>query len=183
MTTFREHFPSGHKARLALEIFLFTGAALVDAAAPTRANIRGDRLQYRRGKTGQEVNLPIMRDLSRELAHLPASQMMLIAHGDHGNGYSPDSLGNWFRDRCRDTGLDHCSSHGLRKAGARRLVEHGATEWEVMAFLAPRTAKEASRYVVAANRTKFATSGMAKLEPKQEQELSNLPKRLDNGAT
>jgi len=183
VTTFREHFPSGHKARLALEIFLYTGAAQQDAAALTRANIRGDRLQYRRGKTGQEVNLAIMRDLSRELAQLPASQMMLIAHGDHGKGYSPDSLGNWFHDRCRDVGLDHCSLHGLRKAGARRLAEHGATEWEVMAFLAHRTAKEASRYVAAANRTKLTTSGMVKLEPNQEQELSNLPERLDNGAT
>lgn len=118
------------------------------------------------GKPGQEVDLPI-----------------LIAHGEQGKAYVPDSFGNCFGDRCCKLGLGHCSSHGLRKAGARRLAEHGATAFEVMAFLAYRTAKKASRHVAAANRTTLTTSGMAKLDPKREQDLSNLSKRLDNGAT
>jgi integrase len=181
--TFRNKFASGHKARLALEIFLFTGAARQDATALTRASIRGARLYYRRGKTGQDVDLPILPELARELAQLPASQMMLLAHGEKGKAYSPDSLGNWFRDRCREVGLNHCSAHGLRKAGARRLAEHGATEWEVMAFLAHRTARESSRYVAAANRMKLTTSGMAKLGSKHEQDLSNPIPRLDKKAT
>ena len=69
--TFREMHPTGSKARLALELLLCTGAARQDAAAMTRANIRGARLVYRRGKTGQEVDLPILPELARELAHLP----------------------------------------------------------------------------------------------------------------
>ena len=60
-----------------------------------------------------------------------------------------------------------------------RLAEHGATEWEVMAFLAHRAAKEASRYTAAANRAKLTSSGMAKLGADPEQILSNLPERLD----
>lgn len=178
---FCEKFPSGHKARLALEIFLCTGAARQDAAALARANIRGPRPYYRRGKTGQDVDLPILPELARELSLLPSSQMMLLAHGELAKPYTPDSLGNWFRDRCSEVSLDHCSSHGLRKAGARRLAEHGATEWEVMAFLAHRTARESSRYVAAANRTKLTTSGMAKLSLEQEQSLYNLTPRLDKG--
>jgi hypothetical protein len=51
-----------------------------------------------------------------------------------------------------------------------------------MAFLAHRSAKEASRYVEAANRTILTTSGMAKLSSNQEQSLSNLTQRLDKGA-
>ena len=129
----------------------------------TRANIRGPRLSYRRGKTGQEVDLPILPELAKELAHLPRDQMMLLAHGTQGKGYTAGSLSNVFRDMCAEAGLNHCSAHGLRKACARRLAEHGATEWEVMAFLAHRTAKEASRYTAAANRAKLTTSGMAKL--------------------
>ena len=50
-----------------------------------------------------------------------------------------------------------------------RLAEHDATEWEVMAFLAHRTAKEASRYTAAANRAKLTTTGMAKLGADPEQ--------------
>ena len=180
---FRAKFPTGTKARLALEIFLGTGAARQDAAALTRANIRGDRLFYRRGKTGQEVDLPILAELARELAHLPPDQMMLFAHGREAKSYSAHHLGTWFRERCKEAGLADCSAHGLRKAVARRLAEHGATEWEVMAFLAHRTAQEASRYTAAANRSLLTTSGMAKLGTKPEQNLSNLSTRLDKRGT
>ena len=57
---FRAAHPTGTTARLMLEIFLCTGAARQDAAALTRGNLRGDRLHYRRGKTGQGVDLPIL---------------------------------------------------------------------------------------------------------------------------
>ena len=177
--TYRATHATSTKARLAFEILLGTGAARQDAAALTRRNIRGARLFYRRGKTGQEVDLPILPELAVELAHLPLDQMMLLAHGNHGKGYTPESLGNWFRDQCTEAGLPHCSAHGLRKAGARRLAEAGATEFEVMAFLAHRTAQEASRYVAAANRSTLTTSGMAKLSTKPEQNVSNLHPRLD----
>ena len=176
---FRAKFPTGTKARLALEIFLGTGAARQDAAALSRANIRGARLFYRRGKTAQEVDLPIVAELAKELAYLPPDQIMLLAHGVGAKAYSAAPLGNWFRDRCKEAGLPHCSAHGLRKAGGRRLAEAGATEWEVMAFLAHRTAKEASRYTAGANRSMLTTRGMARLSTKPEQILSNLPSGLD----
>ena len=48
-----------------------------------------------------------------------------------------------------------------------------------MAFLAHRTAKEASRYTAAANRARLTTTGMAKLGAELEQVLSNSSERLD----
>lgn len=177
--TYRARHPSGSTARLALEVFLFTGAARQDAAALSRRSIRGGQVFYRRHKTGQEVELPIMPELARELAALPRTQLMLLAHGPARKGYEPESLGNWFRERCDEAGLPHCSAHGLRKAGARRLAEHGATEFQIMAFLAHRTAREASRYVAAANRTKLATAAMATLRVAPD--LPNPSERLDNG--
>ena len=179
IAAFRDKFPTGTTARLALEIFLGTGAARQDAARLTRRNIRGARIFYSRGKTGQEVDLPILPELMVELAHLPTDQMMLLAHGEQGRGYAPKSLGNWFGERCAKAGLPQCSSHGLRKAGARRLAEAGASEFEVMSFLGHRSAKVASRYVAAASRAKMADSGMAKLENKPGANLSNLIHRLD----
>lgn len=179
IAAYRDKFPTGTLARLAFEIFLATGAARQDAAGLTRANIRGARIVYRRGKTGQEVDLPILSELAAELAHLPPDQMMLLAHGNHGKGYTPESLGNWFKDRCAEAGLPHCAAHGLRKAGARRLAEVGGTEFEVMSFLGHRSAKVASRYVAAANRATLADSGMAKLGNKPGSNVSNLSQRLD----
>ena len=177
--TYRTTHATGTKARLAFEILLGTGAARQDAAALTRRNIRGVRLFYRRGKTGQEVDLPILPELATELAHLPPNQMMILAHGERAKAYTPESFGNWFRNRCTEAGLPHCSAHGLRKAGARRLAEAGASEFEVMAFLAHRTAQEASRYVAKANRSTLTTSGLAKLSTNLERNLSNLSTRLD----
>ena len=55
--TYRTTHAIGTKARLALEIFLNTGASRVDAINFTRANIAGARLRYRRAKTGQQVDL------------------------------------------------------------------------------------------------------------------------------
>ena len=178
IATFRDAHPTGSKARLALEIFLCTGAARQDAAALTRGNVRGARLYYRRGKTGQEVDLPILPELMKELAYLSPGQMVLLAHGKDACSYSADSLGNWFRDMCSGAGLPHCSAHGLRKAGARRLAEAGATEFQIMAFLAHGSAKEASRYTAAANRSKLTDAGMAKLD-EGGTDLSNPLRRLD----
>ena len=161
--TYRAAHPTGTRARLVFEILLGTGAARQDAAALTRGNIRGDRLYYRRHKTGQDVDLPIMPELAAELAHVPANQMMLIGHGKDGRAYSVAGLGNAFADWCAEAGLPHCSAHGLRKAGARRLAEAGATEFEIMAFLAHKNTREASRYAMAANRSRLTTSGMTKL--------------------
>ena len=171
---YRATHARGTKARLALEILLATGAARQDASALTRRNIRGGRIAYRRGKTGELVDLPLLPELAAELAYLRPDQMMLLAHGEqHGKGYTPESLGNWFRDRCTEAGLPpQCSAHGLRKAGARRLAEAGATEFEVMSFLGHGTAREASRYTAAANRASLADSGMAKLGAKTGTKLS-----------
>lgn len=180
IAVYRAAHATGTKARLAFEIFLGTGAARQDAAALTRRNIRGARLFYRRGKTGQEVDLPILPELAAELAHLPPDQMMLLAHGEEARPYSAVSLGKWFGRRCNEAGLPHCAAHGLRKAGARRLAEAGATEFEVMSFLAHSTAAEASRYVAAANRSTLTTSGLAKLSTNPERRLSNLSSGLGN---
>ena len=177
---YRATHARGTKARLALEILLATGAARQDAAALTRRNIRGGRIAYRRGKTGELVDLPLLPELATELEYLPPDQMMLLAHGEHGKGYTPESLGNWFRDRCTEAGLPQCSAHGLRKAGARRLAEARATEFEVMSFLGHRTAREASRYTAAANRVSLADSGLAKLGAKTGTKVPNLTARLGN---
>ena len=175
--------PDRNKGPVALEIFLGTGAARQDAAALTRRNIRGGRLFYRRGKTGQEVDLPILPELARELAPLASRS------DDVARTRSPTEVlqrappGSLVSGKVQGSRLTECTSHGLRKAGARRLAEAGATEWEVMAFLAHRTAQEASRYTAAANRAKLTSSGMAKLGADHEQVLSNLSEGLDKRGT
>ena len=176
--TYRATYPTGSKPRLAFELFLATGASRQDAARMTRSNIRGNRLFYRRGKTGQAVDLPILPELAKELALLPPSQMPLLARDDGVKGYTPESLGNMFRGWCTAAGFPHCSAHGLRKAGATRLAEAGCTENQIASFLGHASTREAARYTAAANRATLATSGMARLGGESGTNVSNLPKKV-----
>jgi integrase len=56
------------------------------------------------------------------------------------------------------------SAHGLRKAGAARLAESGATDHEIMAWGGWKTLREVQRYTAAANRKRLAQRAAEKLE-------------------
>lgn len=179
---YREHHKSGSKGRLALELMLATGAARQDASVMGRHNIKGHSIYYRRGKTRQETELPLkyMPELVAEIRQLPPATDVFIT-SDKGKPYTVESFGNWFADQCEKAGLpDRCRAHGLRKRGATNLAEAGATEFEIMAFLAHKTTREAIRYVRAAQRKKLAASGMARAHP--EENVSNLSDWLDKSS-
>jgi len=178
---FMEFHGPGTKARLALFLVMNTGASRQDLARLGWQNISKGRISYRRGKTGVEADLPILPELAEELAKVPRSQMLFLPT-ENGAAHSPAGFGNWFKKQAVRAGVtaDSANIHGLRKAGATRLAEHGATEWEIAAFLAHEDTKEAATYVRKANRAKLGTSALARLTgPKTEQNLSNLSDGLD----
>ncbi|PAU96691.1 tyrosine-type recombinase/integrase [Paracoccus salipaludis] len=175
---FRDYHASGTDARMALELIIGTGAARQDARAMGRMNIKGGNIWYRRIKTGQDVELPLeyLPELVAELRQLPPTQATFILNRD-GNPYTVESFGNWFADQCRDAGLPgECRAHGLRKYGATRLADQGASEFQIMAFLAHKTPQEARRYVQAANRVKLAAGALALLPGNNVQHLRPLDK-------
>jgi integrase len=173
----------GTKARLALMIFLCTGASRQDAARLGWQNVSAGRIRYRRGKTGIEADLPILPELAEELRHVPADRLLFLTHGK-GRSDKPETLGNWFKAQCKAAGLPHCSAHGLRKAGARRIAEQGGTEHEVMAFMAHATPKEGATYTKKASRARLADNAAAKVSgTKPERTSSNLSGRLDKRGT
>lgn len=168
---FREFHPSGTKPRLAFELVLGTGAARQDAARMGPLNIRGGVIRYARGKTDGKVELPLAKlpDLTRELANINDQRTVFITRKD-GKPYTTEGFGNWFADVVVAAGLStKCRTHGLRKHGAMRLAEAGATEAQIAAFLGHRSHHEARRYIAAANRMTLASSALDLLE-----NLSNL---------
>lgn len=176
---YRDAHPTGTMARLALELMLATGAARQDACAMGRHNIKGDALYYRRGKTGQDAELPLkyMPELVAEIIQLPHDASIFLTHSG-GKPYTKESFGNWFAEQCQAANLpDECRAHGLRKHGATKLAERGATEFHVMAFLAHKSTREAMRYVRAAQRKKLAADAMALAHT--EENVSNLSEWLD----
>ena len=143
-----------------------------------RHNIKGENIYYRRGKTGQDTELPLkyMPHLVAEILQLPVGTDVFIT-SKKGQPYTTESFGNWFADQCKAAGLpDKCRAHGLRKRGATELAHAGANEFQIMAFLAHKSTREALRYVRAAERKKLAADGMALAH---SENVSNLSDWLD----
>ena len=74
-----------------------------------------------------------------------------------------ESFGNWFREVCKKTGVPG-SAHGLRKAGATRAANNGATAHQLMAIFGWDTLKMAEAYTRAADQERLAESAMHMLE-------------------
>ena len=181
---FLDHHGPSTKARLAILLALNTGAARQDLLALGWQNVAAGRIAYKRGKTKVEADLPILPELAEELAHVPRSQMLFLPT-QAGAAHTSAGFGNWFKDQAVKAGVtaDSANIHGLRKAGATRLAEHGASEWEIAAFLAHEDTSEAATYVRKANRAKLGTAALARLyRPKREQALSNPSERLDKSS-
>ena len=170
---FRARWPSGTLPRFALELSLNTGMARQDMAVATWSQVDGGRFKYTRGKTRQGTSLPILDDLLDEIHLQERRGLLMLTHGT-GQSYKSESLGNWFKARCADAGIPHCNLHGLRKAGATRLAEAGATENEIAAFLAHSNTKQAATYTAAANRNKLTDSGLSKLSVVSNLRRSNV---------
>lgn len=176
---FKDRHPTGSKPRLALMLFLWTGASRQDVAAMGWGNVQGDRISYRRGKTGVGADLPIHPELAAELAQVPRDQFLFVTHGN-GLAYKPTTLGNWFKDQCTAAGTDpRCSAHGLRKSLATLMANAGKSPDEIRAVLAHKTNKEGATYTKKADRSRLADSGFMGLSSTEpEQTLPNLPVRL-----
>jgi len=80
-----------------------------------------------------------------------------------GKPHTAAGFGNIFRGWCVDAGLPQCSPHGLRKIGAVRAAEAGASEHELMAMFGWDDANMARVYTRKAAQKRLAASGAAKV--------------------
>ncbi|OWJ76989.1 integrase [Haematobacter genomosp. 1] len=170
----------GTKARLVLLLALNTGMSRQDLCRVGWQHVTHKegraRIAYKRAKTSVAADLPILPELAEELDKLPSDRMLFITQDARPIGYKPETLGNWFRDRCGEADVPG-SLHGLRKAGATRLADAGATNWEIASYLAHADTKQADTYTKKADRSRLADSGFAKLGS-----VSNFPEKLDRKA-
>jgi integrase len=118
-------------------------------------------VHVRQQKTGIELAIPIHATLAAIIAETPANHLTLLTT-QTGKPFSAAGFGNWFRDRCNEAGLAHCSAHGLRKAAARRLAEAGCTMHEIAAITGHASLSEIQRYTKAADQARLARGAMDK---------------------
>jgi len=118
-------------------------------------------VHVRQQKTGIELAIPIHATLAAIVAETLADHLTLLTTKT-GKPFSAAGFGNWFRDRCNEAGLCHCSAHGLRKAAARRLAEAGCTMHEIAAITGHASLSEVQRYTKAADQARLARAAMDK---------------------
>lgn len=150
-----------------MTLMLYTGAAKVDAVKLGRGNIHNGRLTYRRQKTenvgGVLIDIPVHQRLQAVIDACPADAFTFL-QTRQGKSRSPNGLGNLMREWCDQAGLPECTSHGLRKAIARRLAQAGASPHQIMAVTGHKTLEEVVRYTADVIRPNLANEGMGKLE-------------------
>ena len=158
---FERKWPVGTRERLAFDLLLYTGLRRGDVAQLGRQHVRDGVITLRTAKTGQVVTLPILQPLADSIAATKTGDLAFIATAA-GRPMVKEGFGNWFRDVCNAAGVTG-SAHGLRKLGATRAADNGATEAELEAIFGWRGGGMASLYTREANRKKLAKGAMSKM--------------------
>lgn len=188
---FEARHAAGTKARLAMALGLYTGQARQDVILMGEQHITReyDRDQEREveilnwvrkkteDKTGLELAIPVHPELRRIINASPSKHLTFLVT-ELGAPFTAAGFGNWFRDRCNQAGLPHCSFHGLRKAAATRLIDAGCDVVEAAAITGHASLKELQRYIETRDRKRAARRAMRKLISGTE--VSNSVIRFDN---
>jgi len=167
---FEARWPTGTRERLAFDLGLYTGLRRGDAVRVGRQHERDGVItirteKHRKGKPGELVALPILTPLEESIAATKTGDLTYLVT-EAGRPWVKESFGNWFREACRAAGVPG-SFHGLRKAGATRAAERGATERQLMAIYGWSTGKMAQHYTRSADRVRLARDAAQLLLPAQ----------------
>lgn len=155
--------PVGSMARLALALMLLTGARRGDVVGFGRQHIGKDGwLHYRPSKTakssGKMVDIPVLPALRAIIDATPCGDLTFLVTGETRGRkpFSKNGFGAWFRARCDEAGLPHCTAHGLRKAGATIAANNGATPHQLMAIFGWTTLEQAELYTREVDRKRLS---------------------------
>jgi integrase len=156
----------GTRARLALALLLYTGQRRGDVVRMGRQHVVNNVLSLKQEKTGNPIDIPVRQEIWDAVNVMPKTNQLAFLATDAGNAFTSAGFGNWFRERCNEAGLSHCSAHGLRKAAATRMAENGATTEQLKSWFGWTSDSEPSRYTKAANRARMAQEIADKLNPR-----------------
>jgi integrase len=159
---YEAYFPTGTKARLAFALLFYTAQRRSDVVRLGPSNIRNGRLYFTQSKTGAEMDIPVAEPLAAVITATPMIGVKTFLVTEFGRPFTAAGFGNWFRERCNEAGLPHCSAHGLRKAFLRRMAEAGCSEDFIASISGHKDTREIRTYVQAANKARMATEGMAR---------------------
>lgn len=174
---YRARWPLGTKQRLALEIYINTGFRRSDAAVVGRQHVRDGVIHIKAGKNQVDLYIPILPALAEAIDALPPAGMSFLS-ARHGRPYTKESLGNVFKDWCREAGIKGKSAHGIRKLAATVVADNGGSEQELQALFGWTTNTMSAVYTREANRKRQALQAAFKLMEELERNEDKNPSRL-----
>lgn len=174
IAAFQKKHSLGTKPRLAMEIMLWTGLRRSDVVKLGPQHLKGGRIQLRAGKTGKAVDMLAAPDLLAAIKAMPAVGLTALLVTDYGKPFSAAGFGNWFRDRCDEAGLPHCTAHGLRKALARRAAEEGATQPQLKAVGQWSSDRDVATYTAGAEQRALADAALQMVIRRRERDGNNV---------
>ena len=159
---FEKRWSIGTRERLTLAILLCTGLRRGDAVRLGPSHIINGSFEIQTEKTGQLVIMPILPELAEAIAAGPVGSETFIARLD-GMPMVKEGFGTWFREACKAAGVPG-SSHGLRKLGATRAANAGASERELNALFGwGDGSRESATYTKSADRRRLARQAIDKM--------------------
>ncbi|MBV9587045.1 MAG: tyrosine-type recombinase/integrase, partial [Alphaproteobacteria bacterium] len=182
LAKYEARHPIGTKARLALDLLLYTGVRRSDVVRlgpqmerwctetlddGTEINVQKLVFTEMKGRerTIKTHELPILPPLRASIDAAPIGNLVYLVTA-FGRPHSVKAFGNWFKRRCREAGIDEAqkAAHGLRKLGAQRCADAGATEHQLMALFGWTTTKQAALYTRKANRFRLEAAAAPLLQ-------------------
>jgi integrase len=139
---------------------------------------RDGRLQYKqfkgRNKRPVHIDIPVIPELQRIVDASPCGELTFLVT-EFRKPFTSNGFGNWFKKRCREAELPHCSAHGVRKAAAAKLAELGCSDHQIMAIGGWQTLKEVQRYTKGARKRVLSDNAMDRVQADIDgTEVSNL---------
>lgn len=151
---FRDHWGQYSPQRVCLEIALGTGLRRSDLIHLGNEHNNGDHLKITAEKTGVDCYIPTNVGLASWFGWETGPYI----RRESGNPFpSAETLGNWFRDACKEAGIpDAMRLHSIRKTAATLDAENGWTANELMAKYGWLDIREAELYTRQADRKNLA---------------------------
>lgn len=162
VSRYEERWPLGTRQRVWFDVLLYTGLRRGDAIRLGRQHVKGGVAQLIANKNGAALDIPILPPLARSIAAGPVGDMAFIVTAEGRPFRSPAAFGNDFRAACRAAGVPG-AAHGLRKCGATRAANAGATEHQLMSLFGWHNPRQAAAYTRTANRAKLAGEAARKM--------------------
>jgi integrase len=161
--------------KIAVALGRFTGIPEGDMVRLPRSAYDGQWITWRRGKTGNPIDLPAHPDLKAILDERQTASVeaITIVAGAKGRPYTENGFRTMFFGlirSLREAGLvgPGLSFQGLRTTAATALAEAGCSTQTIMAVTGHTTEAMVSHYTRQANRKQQAVAAVAKLSPRKK---------------